>query len=50
MQVFHSLWTLSLFVLFIAIFIWAWNGKRKDEFAEAEQLPFNDENDHQEPR
>jgi len=43
MQMFHSLWTLALFVLFIAIIFWAWSGKRKSEFDQAARLPLDDD-------
>jgi cytochrome c oxidase cbb3-type subunit 4 len=43
MSTFHSLWTLSLFVLFIAIIFWAWSSKRKGEFDEAARLPLDDD-------
>ena len=43
MQLFHSLWTLALFVLFIAIIFWAWSSKRKDEFERAARLPLDDD-------
>jgi len=44
MQMFHSLWTLALFALFIAIVFWAWSGKRKSEFEQAARLPLDDDN------
>jgi cytochrome c oxidase cbb3-type subunit 4 len=40
---FHILWTVSLFVLFIAIIIWAWSSKRKVEFDELAHLPLDEE-------
>jgi len=40
---FHILWTVILFVLFIAIVLWAWNGKRKAEFDELAHLPLDEE-------
>ncbi len=40
---FHILWTLALFVLFIAIIFWAWSGKRKSEFDELANLPLDEE-------
>ncbi len=40
---FHILWTLTLFVLFIAIIFWAWSGKRKSEFDELANLPLDEE-------
>ncbi len=40
---FHILWTVTLFILFIAIVLWAWSGKRKIEFDELENLPLDEE-------
>jgi len=40
---FHILWTIALFVLFIAIIFWAWSGKRKNEFDELANLPLDEE-------
>ncbi len=40
---FHILWTVILFVLFIAIVFWAWSGKRKIEFDELSNLPLDEE-------
>jgi cytochrome c oxidase cbb3-type subunit 4 len=34
--------TLALFVLFIALCVWAWSGRRRDEFAAAALLPFDE--------
>ena len=34
--------TVILFVVFIAIVIWAWSGKTKRRFEDASQLPFNE--------
>jgi cytochrome c oxidase cbb3-type subunit 4 len=41
--VFHILWTVTLFILFIAIIFWAWSGKRKAEFDELAHLPLDEE-------
>ena len=43
MSTFHSFWTLSLFVLFIAIIFWAWSSRRKSEFEEAARLTLDDD-------
>ena len=43
LSMFHSYWTVFLFILFIAIVIWAWSGHRKQAFAEAARLPLDDE-------
>ncbi|GMR05906.1 MAG: hypothetical protein BMS9Abin25_0483 [Gammaproteobacteria bacterium] len=40
---FHGYWTLALLLLFIAIIIWAWSGKRKEEFDELANLPLDEE-------
>ena len=32
--------TLALFVVFVAIVVWAWSARQKDRFDEAAQLPF----------
>ena len=42
----HSIWTVMMFVLFIGIIIWAWSGKRKDDFREAANLPLDDDEPH----
>lgn len=44
----RSVVTLALFVLFIALWRWAWSDRRRDEFAAATLLPF-DETDHVAP-
>ena len=41
----HSAWTLLLMVIFLAIVVWAWSGKRKRSFDEAARMPLEDEND-----
>ncbi|MDH3280635.1 MAG: cbb3-type cytochrome c oxidase subunit 3 [Gammaproteobacteria bacterium] len=43
MRAFHIIWTLILFVTFLAIIIWAWSGKRKKRFDEAARLPLEDD-------
>jgi cytochrome c oxidase cbb3-type subunit 4 len=40
---FHILWTVTLFILFIAIILWAWSSKRKVEFDELAHLPLDEE-------
>ena len=37
------IWTLVVVVLFVGIVIWAWSGKRKQEFDEAANIPFNED-------
>ena len=39
----RGLGTLIIFVAFIGLVFWAYSGKRKESFAEAALLPFNDE-------
>ena len=40
---FHSYWTVFILVVFVAIVIWAWSGKRKKAFEEAARLPLEDD-------
>ena len=35
--------TLSLLLLFIGLFIWAWSSRRKDLFERMAQLPLEDD-------
>ena len=39
----RGLGTLLVFIAFIGVVIWAYNGKRKKSFDEAANLPFADE-------
>ena len=39
-NILRSIVTVSLFVLFIALIIWAWSKDRKQEFEEAANIPF----------
>jgi len=39
-NVLRSIVTVVLFVLFIALIIWAWSKDRKQEFDEAANIPF----------
>lgn len=39
-NVLRSIVTVVLFVLFIALIIWAWSKDRKQEFEEAANIPF----------
>ena len=36
-------WTLVVLVLFVGIVIWAWSGKRKQDFDEAAHMPFDED-------
>ncbi|MCK4742388.1 MAG: cbb3-type cytochrome c oxidase subunit 3 [Sulfuriflexus sp.] len=40
----QMLWTIVAFVTFVGIVIWAWSSKREDEFHEAENLIFEEDN------
>jgi len=40
---FHSLWTVLLVILFIAIVIWAFSAERKRRFDAAARMPLEDE-------
>ena len=39
----HSIWTVLVFVTFVGIVIWAWSGKRREDFEEAARLPLEDD-------
>ena len=39
----QSVWTLVVLVLFVGIVIWAWSGKRKQDFDEAANIPFTED-------
>ncbi len=43
MRTFHIIWTVVLFIVFIAIVAWAWSSKRKKRFDEAARLPLEDD-------
>ncbi|MEE8320905.1 MAG: CcoQ/FixQ family Cbb3-type cytochrome c oxidase assembly chaperone [Gammaproteobacteria bacterium] len=38
-----SIWTVVVFVFFIAVVIWAWSGKRKQAFDAASRIPLDDD-------
>jgi len=40
---FHSIWTVVMFALFIGIIVWAWSAKRKKQFDDAARLPLEDD-------
>ena len=44
---FRAWYTVAMFVFFIGVVIWAFSGKRKKSFAEAANLPFADEAQHE---
>ena len=37
------IWTVVVLVLFVGIVIWAWSGKRKQDFDEAANMPFDED-------
>ena len=39
----HIIWTIVACVLFVGIVIWAWSGKRKQDFAVMAHLPLEDD-------
>lgn len=39
----HSIWTVVVFVVFIGIVLWAFNGARKKDFDEAARLALDDD-------
>jgi cytochrome c oxidase cbb3-type subunit 4 len=39
----QSIWTVVVVVLFVGIVIWAWSSKRKKDFDEAANIPFNED-------
>jgi len=39
----QMLWTIVAFILFIGIVIWAWSSKRNEEFHEAKNLIFEED-------
>lgn len=38
----HSIWTVLMLVLFIAILAWAWSSRRKGDFDEAANMILDD--------
>ncbi len=39
----HIVWTIVALILFVGIVIWAWSGKRKQEFEVLAHLPLEDD-------
>ncbi len=39
----QSIWTVIVAVVFVWIVIWAWSGKRKQEFDQASMIPFEED-------
>ncbi len=42
-SLFHSIWTVAVFVIFIGIVLWAYSGSRKKDFDEAAKLALDDD-------
>jgi len=40
---FHSIWTVIVFLIFISIVLWAWSSRRKIDFDEAARLALDDD-------
>jgi cbb3-type cytochrome oxidase subunit 3 len=43
MTIFRSLITVTLFISFIVLWFWAWRTERREDFAAAARLPFEDD-------
>ena len=41
--VMQSIWTVVVLVVFVGIVLWAWSGKRKQDFDEAANIPFHED-------
>ena len=39
----HSIWTVLVFIVFIGIVLWAYSGRRKNDFDEAARLVLDDD-------
>ena len=39
----HSIWTVLVFIIFIGIILWAYSGRRKEDFDEAARLALDDD-------
>jgi cytochrome c oxidase cbb3-type subunit 4 len=39
----QSIWTVVVLVIFVGIVLWAWSGKRKQDFDEAANIPFSED-------
>ena len=49
MNLLRTLITVSLFVSFIALWIWAWRAERRTDFADAARLPLEHETEGNAP-
>ena len=45
MEILFSIWTVLVAVVFIGVVLWAWSGKRKEEFEEMARLPLDLDNE-----
>lgn len=41
---FQIVWTIVVMIIFLAIVIWAWSGRRKESFNDAAHIPLEEEN------
>ncbi|MCK5498041.1 MAG: cbb3-type cytochrome c oxidase subunit 3 [Gammaproteobacteria bacterium] len=41
---FQIVWTIVVMIIFFAIVIWAWSGRRKESFYDAAHIPLEEEN------
>ncbi len=41
---FQIVWTIVVMIIFVAIVLWAWSGRRKESFDEAANIPLEEEN------
>lgn len=41
---FQIVWTIVVMIIFVAIVLWAWSGRRKESFNEAANIPLEEEN------
>ena len=39
----QGIWTIIVMIVFLGIVIWAWSSKRKRDFDDASNIPFNEE-------
>ena len=39
----HSWWTVVMLIVFVAIVIWAWSGRRAADFEAAARIPLEDD-------
>ncbi|MGD2056379.1 MAG: cbb3-type cytochrome c oxidase subunit 3 [Gammaproteobacteria bacterium] len=43
LTLFDSIWTVVVMLVFFGIVLWAWSGKRKQQFDEAANIPFRED-------